>query len=192
MNLWLRTAFYILNLYGMNIETLYLQSAIKKFNDYKQLADKTFEQLSEADFLYQPNSTTNSIAIIIQHMHGNMLSRWTNFLTEDGEKEWRQRDAEFDVQPLSKEQLLDLWNKGWQVLLDTLNALQPDDLMKTITIRQQPIIVVDAINRQLTHYSYHVGQIVLLGKWIRAHEWKSLSIEKGQSKQYNEQKALNK
>lgn len=171
----------------MSIETTYLQSAIKKFNDYKQLADKTFDQLSDADFLYQPNSASNSIAIIIQHMHGNMLSRWTNFLTEDGEKEGRQRDAEFEVQPLSKEQLLDLWNKGWQVLLDTLDSLQPDDLSKTITIRQQPIIVIDAINRQLAHYSYHVGQIVLLGKWIRADEWQSLSIEKGHSQQYNAQ-----
>lgn len=176
----------------MTIETIFLQSALQKFRDYKALGDKTFQQLDEADFHFQPSNSTNSIAIIVQHMNGNMLSRWTNFLTEDGEKEWRQRDAEFEKQSLSKEELLQLWEEGWQVLLNALTALQPEDLLKTITIRHQPMSVVDAINRQLAHYSYHVGQIVLLGKWRRGDGWQSLSIAKNQSAQVNERMKQNK
>jgi hypothetical protein len=121
-------------------------------------------------------------------MHGNMLSRWTNFLTEDGEKEWRKRDEEFEEHPFTKQQLLDKWNEGWTVFLDTLTSLKEEDLTKTITIRMQPLTVVDAINRQLAHYSYHVGQIVYLGRWIKSEEWKSLSIPKGASEQFNEKK----
>ncbi len=128
--------------------------------------------------LKQPNEASNSIAIIIQHLNGNMLSRWTNFLTEDGEKKWRKRDEEFEEYHLSKEQLIALWNEGWKVFLETLESLTGDDLLKTITIRSQPLVVVDAINRQLAHYSYHVGQIVYLGRWIKGNVWQSLSIPK--------------
>lgn len=162
----------------MDIGTVYLESVIKRFNEYKTLGDKTFAQLSEKDFFFQPNEASNSIAVIIQHMHGNMLSRWTNFLTEDGEKNWRQRDEEFEVQDLSREQLIQRWEEGWNLLFDTLDSLTPGDLLKQITIRQQPLIVVDAINRQLAHYSSHVGQVVYLGKWIRGNQWTSLSIPK--------------
>ena len=116
-----------------------------------------------------------------------MLSRWTNFLTEDGEKSWRKRDAEFEKQTLSKKEILNLWHNGWKVLLDTLEGLHPDDLLKTITIRHQPLTVVDAINRQLAHYSYHVGQMVFLGKWIKDATWKTLSIAKGNSELFNQQ-----
>jgi hypothetical protein len=115
-----------------------------------------------------------------------MRSRWTNFLTEDGEKEWRQRDDEFETHQFTKQELLNQWNEGWQVLLETLDSLGPADLSKEITIRKQPLNVVDAINRQLAHYSSHVGQIVYLGKWIKADEWKSLSIPKGGSQKFNE------
>jgi hypothetical protein len=169
------------------IEQIFLQSAIKRFKEYKALGEKTFEQLSEAQIQQQPNEASNSIAITIQHLHGNMLSRWTNFLTEDGEKPWRNRDAEFEVQPQSKEQLLQQWNDGWQVVLQTLESLQPEDLAKNITIRTQPLVVVDAINRQLAHYSYHVGQMVYLGKWLKNGDWQSLSIPKGASQNFNEQ-----
>src|SRR2546423_2875464 len=162
----------------MNIETTYLQSAIKRFREYKALGDKTFEQINEEEMHLQPNKESNSIAVIIQHMHGNMLSRWTNFLTEDGEKEWRKRDNEFEVHQFTKQQLTDLWNEGWKLFLEVLESLSPDDLLKTITIRNQPLSVMDAINRQLAHYSYHVGQIVYLGRWVRDSEWKSLSIPK--------------
>lgn len=160
------------------IEKIFLDSIIKRFKEYKSLGEKTFEQLKDDEFHFQPNEASNSIAIIIQHLHGNMLSRWTNFLAEDGEKEWRQRDDEFEVHPFSKQQLLDKWNEGWKVCLDTLESLAENDLSNNITIRSQPLNVVDAINRQLAHYSYHVGQIAYLGRWIRETEWKSLSIPK--------------
>ncbi|RYZ26095.1 MAG: DUF1572 domain-containing protein [Chitinophagaceae bacterium] len=158
---------------------------MKRFKEYKSLGDKTFAQLSGEEMLRQPNEASNSIAMIIQHMHGNMLSRWTNFLTEDGEKPWRKRDEEFETQSLSKEQLMQLWEEGWKVFFDTLQSLQEDDLLKTITIRTQPLIVIDAINRQLAHYSYHVGQIVYLGRWVKNEQWQSLSIARGESVAYN-------
>lgn len=165
----------------MDVGTAYLESVIKRFKEYKTLGEKTFAQLSEEDFLFQPNAVSNSIAIIIQHLHGNMLSRWTNFLTEDGEKESRQRDEEFEIQDLSREKLIQKWEEGWKVLLATLESLTTEDLLKQVTIRQQPLIVVDAINRQLAHYSTHVGQVVYIGKWIRGMEWTSLSIPKKSS-----------
>ena len=170
----------------MNLATELLSSVIKRFREYKALGDKTFAQLNEEQMQVQPNAPSNSIAIIVQHMHGNMLSRWTNFLTEDGEKSWRRREEEFEVQGLSKERLLALWEEGWKVLFDALESLTEDDLLKTITIRTQPLLVIDAINRQLAHYSYHVGQIVYVGRWIKDGEWQSLSIPKGGSKVYNE------
>ena len=114
-----------------------------------------------------------------------MLSRWTNFLTEDGEKEWRKRDDEFEAHSVSKEKLLALWEEGWKVFLDTLESLQEDDLLKTVTIRTQPLLVIDAINRQMAHYSYHVGQIVYIGRWLKDKDWQSLSIPKGNSNVYN-------
>ena len=169
------------------IEQLFLDSVIKRFKEYKSMGEKTFDQLNDKEMHFQPNEESNSIAVIIQHMSGNMLSRWTNFLIEDGEKEWRQRDAEFEPQQLSKAQLLERWNKGWQVLLVTLQSLTPADLSKTITIRSQPLNVVDAINRQLAHYSSHVGQIVYLGKMIKDDQWQTLSIAKGGSQQFNQQ-----
>lgn len=163
----------------------YLSATIKRLRYYKSLGERTFEQLEEKDFLYQPNSVSNSIAIIIQHLHGNMLSRWTNFLTEDGEKEWRKRDEEFGVTPLSRAQLMNLWQEGWSCFLGALESLTEEDLLKTITIRREPLIVIDAINRQLAHYPYHVGQIVYLGRLLKGEAWKNLSIEPGKSAEYN-------
>jgi hypothetical protein len=169
----------------MNIASQFLDSAIKRFKEYKTLGDKTFAQLNDEEMLYQPNEASNSIAVIIQHLHGNMLSRWTNFLTEDGEKEWRNRDGEFEAQQFSKQQLTDQWNEGWKVLIDTLESLQEDDLLKTITIRTQPLVVIDAINRQMAHYCSHVGQIIYIGRLIKGEAWQSLSIPKGASQQFN-------
>ena len=123
----------------MNLSKEFLQSAVKRLNYYKELGDKTFSQLTDADLHYQPNEASNSIAIIIQHMAGNMLSRWTNFLTEDGEKEWRQRDAEFEAGKQSKADLISLWEKGWECFLGTLASLKKKDLKKTVTIRQEPL-----------------------------------------------------
>lgn len=169
------------------MKNIFLDSAVKRFREYKTLGDKTFAQLNDDEMLWQPNKASNSIAIIIQHMHGNMLSRWTHFLTEDGEKEWRKRDDEFDWHPFTKLQLTDQWNEGWNIFLNTLESLTEEDLLKTITIRSQPLLVTDAINRQLAHYSYHVGQIVYIGRWIKSDEWKSLSIPKRGSAAFNEE-----
>jgi hypothetical protein len=169
----------------MNIASQFLDSAIKRFKEYKTLGDKTFAQLNDEEMLYQLNEASNSIAVIIQHLHGNMLSRWTNFLTEDGEKEWRNRDEEFEAQQFSKQQLTDQWDEGWKVLIDTLESLQEDDLLKTITIRTQPLVVIDAINRQMAHYCSHVGQIIYIGRLIKGEAWQSLSIPKGASQQFN-------
>ena len=165
----------------------FLQSAIKRLSYYKDLGDKTFVQLIDADFHLQPNEASNSIAIIIQHTAGNMLSRWTDFLNSDGEKEWRNRDTEFEEQHLSKQQLIDFWEKGWQCLLGALNALTEADLLKTIYIRSEDLLVIDAVNRQLAHYPYHVGQIIYVAKIITNNNWQNLSIAKGNSSQFNNQ-----
>lgn len=163
----------------------FIGSAIKRLKYYKELGDKTFTQLNDWDFHYQPNHESNSIAIIIQHMAGNMQSRWTNFLTEDGEKEWRQRDDEFEIHNYSKHQLVEVWEKGWACCLDALESLKKKDLKKTVTIRQEPLTVIDAINRQLAHYPYHVGQIIHIAKTIKGKNWNNLSIPKGNSVAYN-------
>jgi hypothetical protein len=172
---------------NMSIGKSFLQSAIKRLSYYKELGDKTLDQLNEADFHFQPKEESNSIAIIIQHTAGNMLSRWTNFLTTDGEKEWRNRDVEFEEQHLTKQQLLDFWQKGWDCLLGALNALTDEDLLKTIYIRSEGLLVIDAINRQLAHYPYHVGQIIYVAKIIKNKDWQTLSIARGNSAQFNKQ-----
>ena len=171
----------------MSLGTEFLNSAIKRLSYYKDLGDKTFTQLKEEDFHFTPNAQSNSIALIIQHTAGNMLSRWTDFLTTDGEKDWRNRDAEFEEQNLSKQQLIDFWQKGWNCLLNSLKSLTEEDLLKTIYIRSEGLLVIDAINRQMAHYPYHVGQIIYLGKIIKNKDWKNLSIAKGYSNQFNQQ-----
>ncbi len=164
----------------------YLATVIRRVKYYKDLGEKAFEQLDEKDLHFRPNEESNSIAVIVQHVTGNMLSRFTNFLTEDGEKEWRQRDDEFEIHNYSKQQVIDLWEKGWKCFLDTLDSLTEDDLLKTIYIRKEALTAIDAINRQLAHYPYHIGQILFIGKIIKGEKWKSLSIPKGNSQQYNQ------
>ncbi len=161
-----------------SIERIFLPSAIKRLLYYKSLADETFARLNDEKLNFKPAEESNSIAIIIQHVSGNMLSRWTDFLSTDGEKEWRKRDDEFEVQQLTKNELIEIWEKGWSCCIDALQSLTEDDLLKLITIRKEPLTVVDAINRQLAHYPYHVGQIVFLGKLLLNYKWKSLSIDK--------------
>ncbi len=163
----------------------FLDSAIRRLKYYKDLGDKTFEQLNDWDFHYKPNDESNSIAIIIQHMAGNMLSRWTNFLTEDGEKEWRQRDDEFEIHDYSKQHFIELWEKGWACFLNAIEPLTKKELKQIITIRKEPLTVIDAINRQMAHYPYHIGQIIFIAKIIKNQNWKNLSITKGDSHQYN-------
>ena len=169
----------------MSLGKEYLTTVIKRFKYYKVLGEKTFEQLEENELHFLPTSESNSIAIIVQHLAGNMLSRFTNFLTEDGEKEWRQRDDEFEVHNYSKQQIIDLWNKGWDCCLSALESLTENDLETIIYIRQEPLSVVDAINRQLAHYPYHIGQIIFIGRMTKNKDWKSLSIPKGLSQEYN-------
>ena len=171
----------------MNFEEGFIKNTIKRLRYYKDLGDKTFDQLEEKDFFYQPTKESNSIAIIVQHLHGNMMSRFTNFLTEDGEKPWRKRDAEFETIPATKEEVLAGWNAGWHCVFNALESLQPADLTKTIYIRTEPLIVYDAMLRQLAHYPHHVGQIIYIGKMIKDEQWKTLSIAKGNSNQFNEQ-----
>lgn len=169
----------------MNAEH-FIKSALQQFREYKLLSDKTFLQLSDDDFFFQPNEETNSIAINITHMHGNMQSRFTNFLTEDGEKPWRKRDDEFRVKRYTREELLGLWEAGWQTVFTAIEQLSAADIEKMIYIRSKPLTVPEAIHRQLTHYAYHTGQIVMLGKIIRNKDWQSLSIPRDQSQEFNE------
>ncbi len=166
----------------------YLESIIKQFEYYKLLGDKTFAQLQDDEIHWQHNAESNSLAIIVKHMVGNMLSRWTNILTEDGEKTWRQRDQEFEDTYTSKNDMITDWNKGWQCLFEAIRPLNEDDLERIIYIRNQGHTVTEAINRQLSHYAYHVGQLVFVGKMIKSDQWQSLSIPKGKSIAYNEDK----
>jgi hypothetical protein len=166
----------------------FLASVKKQFKYYKMLGDKTFAQLEDDKLFWQYNEESNSIATIVKHLWGNMLSRWTDFLTSDGEKEWRNRDAEFENDINNREELMAKWNEGWICLFNALNALTEADLEKIIFIRNQGHTVTEAINRQLAHYPYHVGQIVFLGKMLAQNSWTSLSIPKGNSQSYNKEK----
>lgn len=170
------------------METSYLESIKKQFAYYKMLGDKTFAQLTDEQLFWQCNKASNSIAIIVKHLWGNMLSRWTDFLTSDGEKEWRKRDEEFENDIADRAELLKRWDAGWACLFDAINPLQEVDLEKEIYIRNQGHTVTEAINRQLAHYAYHVGQIVFLGKMLCGDNWQSLSIPKGKSKAFNANK----
>jgi hypothetical protein len=166
----------------------YLTGVRKQFEYYRSLGDLTMSQLSEDELFHQVNSTSNSVAIIVKHLHGNMLSRWTDFLTTDGEKDWRKRDDEFETELKTKEAVFTLWNEGWDCLFSALDQLTEKELDKEIYIRNMRHTVAEAINRQLAHYPYHVGQIVFIGKMFKAENWQSLSIAKGTSKVYNEEK----
>jgi len=166
----------------------YLESVIKQVEYYKLLGEKSFDQLTDEQLFWQANEASNSIATIVKHLSGNMLSRWTDFMTTDGEKEWRNRDAEFETETTSREALLQQWNEGWDCFLNALNSLQDDDLDKIIYIRNMGHTVMEAINRQLAHYPYHVGQIVFIAKLVCDQSWISLSIPKGNSNEYNSEK----
>lgn len=166
----------------------YLESVKKQMLYYKTIAEKAMEQLEDDQLFYSANEDTNSISTIINHMSGNMLSRWTDFLTTDGEKEWRNRDAEFVESATTREALLKTWNTGWNCFFNTINDLKPEDLDKIIYIRNEGQTALDAINRQLAHYPYHIGQIVFYAKMLKTNEWNSLSIPKNKSTSYNADK----
>ncbi|MBL8000507.1 MAG: DUF1572 family protein [Flavobacteriales bacterium] len=166
----------------------HIASARKQFAYYKLLGEKTFAQLSDDELFLQHNADTNSVATIVKHLWGNMRSRWTDFLTSDGEKDWRDREAEFDNDVRTREAMLALWEEGWGCLFTALDGLTDDDLGRIIHIRNEGHTVLEAINRQLAHYPYHVGQIVHIGKLLRGTDWKSLSIPRGGSAAFNADK----
>jgi hypothetical protein len=165
-----------------------LTSTTKQFKYYKQLADKTIASIKDDQLFDQINSDDNSIAIIVQHIIGNIRSRWTNIFTEDGEKTWRNRDSEFEIVIINRQQLLEIWEDGWKLLFDCLNSLNEEDLNKIIYIRNEGLTFEDAILRQLCHYSYHIGQIVAKGKQLSLGKWNSLSIPLSNSNTYNAEK----
>ena len=164
----------------------YLVDAIKTLRDYKKLAERAFDQISDEDFFKTLDDESNSIAVNMKHMAGNMLSRWTDFLTTDGEKPERNRDIEFVMLPgTTRDEMFNYWERGWKCVFDAVEPLQPDDLMRTVTIRGEDHMVIQAINRQLAHYAYHVGQIVFLAKHLRSSEWQSLSVPRNRSAEFN-------
>ena len=167
------------------MEIKYLNSIKKEFEYYKSVGEGTFDQLEEKDVFWKFNEESNSIAIIVNHLLGNMKSRWTDFLTADGEKAWRNRDLEFESVIKTKEQLLAKWNEGWECLFDALDSVNEQNFETEIYIRNQSHSITEAINRQSAHYSYHIGQIVYIGKMIKGSDWKSLTIPKGKSSDFN-------
>lgn len=169
----------------MEINEHYLESVKKQFLYYKTLGEKAMEQIQPEQLFVSVNEDTNSIATIVKHLSGNMLSRWTDFLTTDGEKEWRNRDGEFENDLQTKEAVMTLWDKGWNCFFDALDSIQPEQLSTIIYIRNEGHTVVEAINRQLAHYPYHIGQIVFYAKQLKTSEWDSLSIPKNKSNSYN-------
>jgi len=172
----------------MEAATAYIESVRKQFQYYKMLGEKAMSQLEPEQLFYSANDDTNSIALIVKHLHGNMMSRWTDFLTSDGEKEWRNRDDEFEKSYTDKETLLQKWNEGWECLFKALDTVTADNLHHIIYIRNEGHTIIEAINRQLAHYPYHIGQIVFYAKMLKQSAWDSLSIPRNSSKQYNADK----
>ncbi len=169
----------------MNFQENYLSNVIFEFHRYKTMGDNTFAQLTDEDILWTYSETDNSIAIIVKHLVGNMLSRWTHFLTEDGEKPWRDREMEFEAPFASKNEMIAAWEKGWNCLFDALKKIDASNFDTKIKIRDEEHTLTEAVNRQLAHYASHVGQLVFIGKMIKGPQWKSLSIPKGGSNAFN-------
>jgi hypothetical protein len=164
----------------------YLSEALRSFRSYKKLAEKAFAQLDDKEFFVQLDDESNSIAVIIKHMTGNMRSRWTDFLTTDGEKPDRHRDLEFVITTeTSRDELMLQWERGWQYVFDAIEPLQPDDLSRVVYIRGEEHTVLEAINRQEMHYAMHIGQLIFLAKHLKSADWKSLSIPRNSSADYN-------
>src|SRR6267142_4300024 len=169
-----------------SLTTHYLEDSIASLRAYKKLAEKALDQLNEDEFFITLDEEGNSVAVIMKHMAGNMLSRWTDFLTTDGEKPERNRDIEFVMLPgATRDDMIAYWEKGWQCVFDTVEPLGPDDLMRTVAIRGQDHTVIQAINRQLAHYAYHTGQIVFLAKHFKSSDWQSLSVPRNRSAELN-------
>ena len=163
----------------------YHSDAVQSFRSYKRLAERAIEQVRDEEFFAAIDPEANSISVVVKHIAGNLVSRWTDFLTSDGEKPNRNRDTEFEMIGDTRESLMDFWERGWKTLFDSLEPLTAEDFSRTITIRGEPHTVVEAVNRQLTHYAYHIGQIVLLAKHFNSSDWKTLSVPKNKSAEFN-------
>jgi hypothetical protein len=164
----------------------YHSDAISSFRNYERLAEKAIDQVSDAEFFAAIDAESNSIAVMVKHIAGNLDSRWRDFLTTDGEKADRNRDMEFELAGDTRESLMQFWESGWRTLFDNVEALTEADFSKIVTIRGEPHTVVEAINRQLTHYAYHIGQIVFLAKHLRSSDWKTLSVPRNRSADFNQ------
>lgn len=171
----------------MNLGNEYLKVVQERFNRVKDLGDKTITQLSEDNIHWFFNETSNSIAVIVKHLSGSMVSRWTDLLTTDGEKPYRNRDKEFKDDISSKQELITIWEKGWNTLFEALIRLEDEDLLKNIYIRGERHTVLEAIERHMAHYAYHIGQIVFIGKQLKGEKWENLSIPLGKSEEYLQQ-----
>ena len=165
-----------------------LKNTISVFDYYKSLGEKAMAQISDEALFQMPDEKSNSISVIVKHLHGNMLSRWTDFLTTDGEKEWRDRDSEFEETIETRDEVMKQWNEGWACVFSALNTLHPEDFDKTVYIRNMGQTVLEAIMRQMAHYAYHIGQIVYLARLLNEGDWKTLTIPKGGSAAYNKEK----
>jgi uncharacterized damage-inducible protein DinB len=170
---------------ALKFTTSYLEDSLELFRHYKRLADRAMEQVADEKLFVSLGEESNSIAIIVKHMAGNMRSRWTDFLSSDGEKPTRDRDSEFEDPAATREALMRDWESGWAAVLGALEPLTDDDLERTVTIRGEAHSVMQAINRQVAHYAHHIGQIVLLAKHFAAEEWDSLTIPRRQSAEFN-------
>jgi Protein of unknown function (DUF1572) len=173
----------------LQFTTSYLEDSLAIFHQYKRLGERAMEQVTDEQLLATLDPESNSIAMIVKHLSGNMRSRWTDFLTTDGEKPSRDRDREFVDPPATRKAIMDAWGEGWTRLFDALEALSEADLVRTVTIRGEAHSVMQAINRQVAHYSLHVGQIVMLAKHYAQDRWESLSVAKNQSAVFNQQVA---
>lgn len=168
----------------MSVGELLLQSLQYRFRGLKKSGDALLAQVDDVDILWQFGPEVNSIAIIVQHLHGNMLSRWTDFLTTDGDKPWRKRDEEFESKPLSKSEVTALWEAGWELTFRAIDGLKEIDLDRKVKIRGQELDVIDSCLRQLGHYNQHVGQMMHIAKERLGERWQTLSIARGKSKEY--------
>ena len=173
-----------------NVAAHYLDEARRQMRGYKRLGEGAMSQLKDEEFSVALDAESNSIAILVKHMAGNMRSRFTDFLTSDGEKADRKRDQEFELtSATTRADVMAWWDQGWALVFSAIESLKPEDVMKTVYIRQEPHTVLQAINRQIAHYAHHTGQIVFLAKHLRSSEWKSLSIPRGRSEDFNRQPA---
>jgi Protein of unknown function (DUF1572) len=173
------------------IRSHYLEEAKRQFRGHKRMGEGAMSQLRDQDFFVTLDPESNSVAILVKHLAGNMRSRFTDFLSSDGEKPDRFRDREFELSPSTRAaEVMAWWEEGWAVVFSAIDPLTPEDLMRTVTIRGEPHTVLQAMNRQIAHYAQHIGQIVFLAKHLRSSDWKTLSIPRGKSEEFKQHRSM--